>query len=88
MPVTRRILALFLIASVGCSPVGGKRYSRKLAQKSLQKLEVPGIVVGEFHLTKVVDGDTITVDGLDSSLRLIGDDTEETFKNEADRRGA
>ncbi len=88
MPVTRRILALLLIASVSCSPVGGKRYTRKQAQKSLQKLEVPGIVVGEFHLTKVVDGDTIKVDGLDSSLRLIGDDTEETFKNEADRRGA
>ena len=37
-------------------------------------------------LTKIVDGDTIRVDGLDSSLRLLGDDTEETFKNEADRR--
>ncbi len=92
MPVTRRLLALLLIASfaapAACAPVGGKRYSRKLAQKSLQKLEAPGVVVGEFRLTKVVDGDTIKVDGLDSSLRLIGDDTEETFKNEADRRGA
>ena len=94
MPVTRRALALVLVAAFGvtsataCHPVGGKRYSRKVAQKSLQKLEQPGIVVGEFQLTKVVDGDTVKVDGLDSSLRLIGDDTEETFKNEADRRGA
>ena len=91
MPVTRRALALVLIAAFGvtaCHPVGGKRYSRKIAQKSLQKLEQPGIVVGEFSLTKIVDGDTVRVDGLDSSLRLIGDDTEETFKNEDDRRGA
>lgn len=90
---SHRSWALVLAAAVGlaslsCAPVGGKRYTRKLAQKSLQKLEAPGIVVGEFHLTKVVDGDTIKVDGLDSSLRLIGDDTEETFKNENDRRGA
>ncbi len=98
MPVIRRahhpVLALFLVAvfgitsTAGCAPVGGKRYTRKQAQKSLGKLEQPGIVVGEFHLTKIVDGDTVKVDGLDSSLRLIGDDTEETFKNEADRRGA
>ena len=40
-------------------------------------------MIGEFQLTKVVDGDTIRVDGLDSSLRLLGIDTEETFKNEA-----
>ena len=72
--------------TAGCSPVGGQRYSRKVAQKSLQKLESPGILIGEFRLTKVVDGDTVKVDGLDSSLRLLGDDTEETFKNEADRR--
>jgi endonuclease YncB( thermonuclease family) len=81
------LVAAFGVTSA-CAPVGGKRYSRKQAQKSLQKLELPGIVVGEFHVSKIVDGDTIRVDGLDSSLRLIGDDTEETFKNEADRRGA
>ena len=88
MSVIRSVLVAALAVSVACHPVGGKRYTRKLAQKSLQKLEQPGIVVGEFHLTKVVDGDTVKVDGLDSSLRLLGDDTEETFKNEADRRGA
>lgn len=90
--MSRRVLALVLVAAVGvtaaCAPVGGKRYARKQAQKSLGKLEQPGIVVGEFHVTKVIDGDTVKVDGLDSSLRLLGDDTEETFKNEADRRGA
>ncbi len=44
------------------------------------------LVVGEFSVKRVVDGDTIWVDGLDASLRLLGIDTEETFKTEADRR--
>jgi endonuclease YncB( thermonuclease family) len=33
--------------------------------------------VGDMTITKVVDGDTVRVDGLDKSLRLIGIDTEE-----------
>jgi endonuclease YncB( thermonuclease family) len=85
----RSLIVLFtaaFAASGACSPIGGERYTRKAAQKSLQKLEAPGIVIGEFTLTKVVDGDTVRVDGLDSSLRLLGMDTEETFKSEADRR--
>jgi endonuclease YncB( thermonuclease family) len=83
----RRIaLVVATLLATCCTPVGGERYTRKQAQKSLQKLEAPGLVIGEFTLTKVVDGDTIRVDGLDSSLRLLGMDTEETFKNEADRR--
>jgi len=44
------------------------------------------LVIGEFPLTRVVDGDTIKVEGLDSSLRLLGLDTEETFKHAAERR--
>jgi endonuclease YncB( thermonuclease family) len=75
-----------IAAAVSCSPAGGDRYSRKEAKRSLRKLESPGLVLGEFRLTKVVDGDTVKVDGLDASLRLIGIDAEETFKNEADRR--
>jgi len=81
-----RLITLFLVAAVACSPVGGERYTRKQAQKSLRKLETPGIIVGEFKVSKVVDGDTIRVDGLDNSLRLLGMDTEETFKGEANRR--
>lgn len=79
-------LAIALVA--GCHPPGATRYSRKQAQDSLKKLSAPGLVLGEFHLTKVTDGDTIRVDGLDSALRLVGLDAEETFKNEPDRRGA
>jgi endonuclease YncB( thermonuclease family) len=81
------IVALGALAT--CSPVGGKRYTRKQAEKSLSKLEAPGVVVGtEFHITKVVDGDTVWVDGLDKSLRLLGIDTEELFHHEENRRAA
>lgn len=75
-----------LLVGVACGTAGGDRYTRKQAQRSLAKLEASGISLGEFRLTKVVDGDTIKVDGLDSSLRLVGMDTEETFKNDKDRR--
>lgn len=48
------------------------------------------LVLGEFALAKdaVVDGDTIKVEGLKASLRLLCLDAEETFKNAADRRAA
>jgi endonuclease YncB( thermonuclease family) len=55
---------------------------------SVQKADAPGLVIGEHRLARVVDGDTVRVDGLDASLRLIGIDAEETFKHEADRRAA
>ena len=80
------LLAAALAAAPACSQRGGDRYSRKEAQRSLRKLEAPGLLLGEFRPTQVVDGDTIKVEGLDASLRLLGVDAEETFKNEADRR--
>ena len=86
MPMIHRAAVVLVALLIACGPVGGKRYSRKQAQKSLQKLEKPGLVLGEFRVTKIVDGDTIRVDGLEASLRLLGVDAEETFKNEADRR--
>ncbi|HUQ07180.1 MAG TPA: thermonuclease family protein [Kofleriaceae bacterium] len=73
---------------VACGPPQSGRYQRKAAKDSLKKLETPGLTIGEFHLTKVTDGDTIRVDGLESSLRLVGLDAEETFKNDTDRRAA
>lgn len=82
----KRLAVLVAVALTACHPSHADRYSRKQAQKSLQRLEAPGLVIGEFKVTKVTDGDTIRVDGLDSSLRLLGLDTEETFKSEKDRR--
>ncbi|HWU86053.1 MAG TPA: thermonuclease family protein [Kofleriaceae bacterium] len=81
-----RLAALLSLILAACKPTGGERYTRQEAQQSLRKLEAPGLLLGEFRLSKVVDGDTIKVDGLDASLRLLGVDAEETFKSEADRR--
>lgn len=97
MPLTRRprlaVLAALAALAAGaplaagsCSAPAGERYSRKEAQRSLRKLEAPGLVLGEFRVSKVIDGDTVKVDELDASLRLLGVDAEETFKREADRR--
>lgn len=51
--------------------------------------EDPRLLLGTYALSTerppVVDGDTIRVDGLDESLRLLGIDTEETFKDEGNR---
>src|SRR3954469_20106427 len=81
MSVIRTLLVALVATSLACSG-HSSRYSRKQAQKSLLKLETPGLVIGEFKVTKISDGDTIRVDGLDSSLRLLGIDTEETFDPE------
>jgi endonuclease YncB( thermonuclease family) len=81
----KSILTLVLIGAVACSSQPN-RYTRKQAQKSLARLETPGLTIGEFTMGRVVDGDTIHVEGLDSSLRLLGFDAEETFKHEAERR--
>jgi endonuclease YncB( thermonuclease family) len=38
-------------------------------------------VIGEFTVAKILDGDTFRFEGLDKSTRLLGIDTEETFKD-------
>ena len=45
-----------------------------------------GLVLGEFHLARdaILDGDTIRVQELPKTLRLLFIDTEETFKNRKD----
>jgi endonuclease YncB( thermonuclease family) len=82
----RPLLLALALVGLACGPPEGARYSRKQAQESLGQLETPGVVLGEFRLTKVVDGDTVRVDGLDSALRLLAIDTEETFKSDKERR--
>lgn len=50
----------------------GKLYSQQTDSSFL---------IGEFRITKITDGDTFRFEGLDRSTRLLGVDTEETFKD-------
>ena len=82
-----------LVAGTICACGGApetRRYNRQQAQESLKKLEKPGLLIGDFRLARdaILDGDTVRVEGLQSTLRLLGIDTEETFKNDTDRRKA
>lgn len=63
-----------------------QRYSHAKLQAALAEFEQEGLVIGEFPLSEVIDGDTITVAGLQNSLRLLALDTEETFKKEHEWR--
>jgi endonuclease YncB( thermonuclease family) len=80
------------VALVGCA--GGSGLPADLRPEpaalpaALADLERPGLVIGELPLADraVIDGDTIRVQGLDATLRLLAIDTEETFKHEAERR--
>jgi endonuclease YncB( thermonuclease family) len=87
-----RALALAAVAALLCAACGAdsrsSRYSRDQAQASLASIESPGVVMGEFTLARngVVDGDTIRVQGLDTTLRLLAIDTEENFWREKERR--
>ncbi|MGI5864309.1 MAG: thermonuclease family protein [Myxococcales bacterium] len=78
-------LAALLLAA-GCPPTkAARRYNRQQAAESLRTLDKAGLVIGEFPIdgkNAILDGDTIAITGLDSTLRLIGVDTEETFKHE------
>jgi endonuclease YncB( thermonuclease family) len=83
------LLAAALSGSLGCvESAQARRFSRSQAQASLESLETPGLVIGEFALAgkPVVDGDTIKVEGLDASLRLLAIDTEETIKDKRSAR--
>ncbi len=77
-------LALGLALTPACSQ-DIQRFDRTNVLAGLDDPQV-GMVIGNFPLTKVIDGDTIRVDGLDSSLRLFGLDTEETFKKKNEWR--
>ncbi len=81
-------LLLALTASCGRTTV---HYSREELADALSDADAQseaGLSLGEFALAPgaVVDGDTLKVGGLDASLRLLGLDTEETFKSEKDLR--
>lgn len=75
--------ALVAAALVACTPVV-RRFDRASVAASLAQGDRVALTLGTFPLTKVVDGDTIRVAGLDASLRLLGLDTEETFKRKSE----
>ncbi|RLB53295.1 MAG: hypothetical protein DRI34_13625 [Deltaproteobacteria bacterium] len=94
MSLSGKAAVALLAAALVLGPLacGGSKRVRRLQrqeiQQRLRRLETPGLVIGEFTLDDhaVVDGDTIRVAGLRTTLRLLAIDTEETFKSEADRR--
>lgn len=52
--------------------------------------EQEGLLIGEYRLANepVIDGDTIRVEGIERSVRLLSIDTEETLHSRADRAAA
>jgi endonuclease YncB( thermonuclease family) len=50
-------------------------------------LDTEGLLIGEFRLAPrpVIDGDTIRVEGIEGSIRLLSIDTEEVFHGKRDR---
>ncbi|MBS1517610.1 MAG: thermonuclease family protein [Bacteroidetes bacterium] len=68
------------------------KIQRYLSAALIQLLLISGIAcsqkngdsldLGTYRITKVVDGDTFRFEGLDNSTRLLGIDTEETFKTD------
>lgn len=93
MKFNRFTFAVFFAAGLvtaGCETTkAGRRYARDDASAMLKRLEVVSLELGEFPIeggSSVIDGDTIRVKGLNSSLRLLALDTEETFKHEDERR--
>ncbi len=83
------LLALTGSLMLACSgPRLGGRYDVAQVRKALSGPEKPGLNMGEFDLADgeaIIDGDTIRVRGLRSTLRLLSIDTEETFKREEER---
>ena len=76
------LLALLALQPLGCGKAI-QRFDRNTVLAGLDEPDI-GLVVGDFPLTKVIDGDTIRVDGLSASMRLLGLDTEETFKKKSE----
>lgn len=98
--VSRRALGLAVAVGLcACASPTTARYDRQQLAQSLADYEPDsasraesvtsaGLLVGDYLLASpaVVDGDTIKVAGVKGTLRLLGIDTEETFKSKSDQR--
>ncbi|MBL8934603.1 MAG: thermonuclease family protein [Archangium sp.] len=81
-------LLLLSLSLCSCATEQTKRYSQDEARSMLKRLETVSLELGEYPIdgaSAVLDGDTIRVKGLPASLRLLGIDTEETFKKDKER---
>jgi len=87
--VTRPTTSLTILLALACTTKSSSPPA-KFAEPEPTGVDRPTLVVGEYGIDDeaVIDGDTIRVMGVEQSLRLLGIDTEETFKFEADRRAA
>jgi endonuclease YncB( thermonuclease family) len=82
------LVGLSALAAACNTTQDSKRFTRDEAASLLKRLEVVSLELGEFPFdgpAAVIDGDTVKVKGLGASLRLIGIDTEETFKKDFER---
>ncbi len=84
MSMKSALLLCFALAAAACGQTV-QRFDRTNVLAGLDEPDI-GLILGSFPLTKVIDGDTIRVDGLDASMRLYGLDTEETFKRKNEWR--
>lgn len=86
----RALIAAVLVSFTlfSCATEQSRRYSQAEARSMLKRLETVSLELGEYPIdgaSSVLDGDTIRVKGLPASLRLLGIDTEETFKKDKER---
>jgi endonuclease YncB( thermonuclease family) len=60
------------------------------AARPPEEVDREGLIIGEYRLSDkpVVDGDTVRVEGVDGSIRLLSIDTEEKLRSKADRAAA
>lgn len=64
--------------------------TEEAAQPAASAIGREGLLIGEFRLAEdpVIDGDTIRVEGIESSVRLLSLDSEERFHGKRERKAA
>lgn len=88
MKTASLVIAAALALTACETPKSVRRFNRDETSAVLKQLEVISLELGEFPIdgaNAVIDGDTVKVKGLASSLRLLAIDAEETFKHEDER---
>ena len=84
-------VVFFAAISIGCETLGSSGGGPGVTgNPGAAGIDRPTLKLGEFDLEpkSVIDGDTLRIPSLPKTLRLIGVDTEETFKLESDAREA